>query len=32
MLQTLGPGGYTAIVRGKSGATGVGLVETYARD
>jgi hypothetical protein len=32
MLQTLGPGTYTAIVRGKSGGTGVGLVETYARD
>ena len=32
MLETLGPGTYTAIVRGKSGATGVGLVETYARD
>ena len=32
ILQTVGPGNYTAIVRGKSGATGVGLVEAYARD
>ena len=30
ILQTLSPGGYTAIVRGKNEGTGVGLVEVYA--
>jgi hypothetical protein len=29
-LQTLPPGGYTAIVRGAGGTTGVALVEVYA--
>jgi hypothetical protein len=29
-LQTLAPGNYTAIVRGKDDTTGVGLVEVYA--
>jgi glucose/arabinose dehydrogenase len=29
ILVTLQPGGYTAIVRGKNGTTGVGLVEAY---
>jgi cyclophilin family peptidyl-prolyl cis-trans isomerase len=29
VLQTLVPGGYTAIVRGASSATGTGLVEVY---
>ena len=29
ILSTLGPGAYTAIVAGESGATGVGLVEVY---
>jgi hypothetical protein len=29
MLAQLGPGAYTAVVRGKSGATGVGLIEAY---
>jgi hypothetical protein len=29
ILATLGPGGYTAIVAGKDGVTGVGLVEVY---
>lgn len=29
IVQTLVPGNYTAIVRGKNGATGVGLVEAY---
>ncbi len=29
ILQTLAPGAYTAIVSGKSGGTGVGLVEVY---
>ena len=32
ILHTLGPGTYTAIVRGKSMGTGVALVETYALD
>ena len=32
ILQTLAPGAYTAIVRGKSGTTGVGLVEAYDLD
>ena len=29
LLQTLAPGSYTAIVRGKNNTTGVGLVEVY---
>jgi CSLREA domain-containing protein len=29
ILATLAPGGYTAIVRGKAGTIGVGLVEVY---
>ncbi len=29
IVTRLGPGAYTAIVRGKSGATGIGLVELY---
>jgi hypothetical protein len=29
LVTRLGPGAYTAIVRGKSGSTGVGLVELY---
>ncbi|CAN5481980.1 hypothetical protein BH18VER1_BH18VER1_18410 [soil metagenome] len=29
IVETLPPGAYTAIVRGKSGSTGVGLVEVY---
>lgn len=29
LLQTLAPGNYTAIVRGKNNTTGVGLVEVY---
>jgi hypothetical protein len=29
LLQTLAPGAYTAIVRGKNSTTGVGLVEAY---
>jgi hypothetical protein len=29
ILATLAPGAYTAIMRGKNGATGVGLVEVY---
>ena len=29
ILSTLAPGDYTAIVRGKSDTTGVGLVEVY---
>ncbi len=29
ILATLVPGSYTAIVRGKNGATGIGLVEAY---
>jgi plastocyanin len=32
ILQTLAPGAYTAIVRGKNGGTGVGLVEAYDAD
>jgi Matrixin/Putative Ig domain len=32
MLLTLRPGNYTAIVRGKGGATGVALVEVYNLD
>lgn len=31
VLRTLLPGAYTAIVRGKNGAVGVGLVEVYAK-
>ncbi|HMJ06323.1 MAG TPA: hypothetical protein VK474_08735, partial [Chthoniobacterales bacterium] len=30
LVATLAPGGYTAIVRGKNGTTGVGLVEVYS--
>lgn len=30
ILETLAPGAYTAIVRGKDGATGVGLIEVYS--
>ena len=30
IVKTLTPGRYTAIVRGKNGTTGVGLVEIYA--
>ena len=29
LLATLAPGNYTAVVRGKNGTTGVGLVEAY---
>jgi hypothetical protein len=29
LVRTLPPGGYTAIVRGKSNTTGIGLVEVY---
>ena len=29
IVATLGPGNYTAIVRGKNNSTGVGLVEVY---
>ena len=32
ILRTLGPGAYTAIVRGKNMTTGVGLVEVYAQN
>jgi hypothetical protein len=32
MIRTLDPGAYTAIVRGKSNGTGVGLVEAYDLD
>jgi hypothetical protein len=32
MVATLAPGAYTAIVSGKNGGTGVGLVETYDLD
>jgi hypothetical protein len=32
MVQSLVPGAYTAIVRGKNGTTGVGLVEAYDLD
>jgi HYDIN/CFA65/VesB family protein/lysyl oxidase len=32
LLQTLSPGGYTTIVRGTGGTTGVGLVEMYDVD
>jgi hypothetical protein len=30
LTETVGPGNYTAIVRGVGGATGIGLVEIYA--
>ena len=30
IVSTLTPGAYTAIVKGKGGATGVALVEVYA--
>lgn len=30
IFATLGPGAYTAIVRGKNGSTGIALVEVYA--
>jgi hypothetical protein len=29
LVRTLPPGSYTAIVRGKNGSTGIGLVEVY---
>lgn len=32
ILRTLSPGEYTAIIRGKDGGTGVGLVEAYDLD
>ncbi len=32
IVQTLQPGAYTAILKGKSGASGVGLVEVYDLD
>lgn len=32
MVQTLAPGNYTAIVKGKNGGTGIGLVEAYDLD
>jgi hypothetical protein len=32
VLQTLGPGRYTAIVRGANNTTGIGLVEVYKLD
>jgi hypothetical protein len=32
IVETLAPGAYTAIVSGKNGATGVGLVEVYDLD
>jgi len=32
ILRTLPPGAYTAIVRGKDGSTGIGLVEAYDLD
>lgn len=32
IVETLAPGAYTAIVRGKNGGTGVGLVEVYDLD
>jgi hypothetical protein len=32
IVATLGPGNYTAIVSGKAGATGVGLIEVYHID
>ena len=32
VLATLPPGGYTAVVRGRNGATGIALVEVYDTD
>jgi hypothetical protein len=32
VLQTLGPGRYTAIVRGANNTTGIGLAEVYKLD
>jgi hypothetical protein len=32
LIQTLAPGPYTSIVRGKDGASGIGLVEFYTLD
>ncbi|MFN2476967.1 MAG: NF038122 family metalloprotease [Chthoniobacterales bacterium] len=32
VVQTLQPGAYTAVLRGKDGGTGIGLVEAYALD
>jgi hypothetical protein len=32
LVQTLAPGNYTAIVRGKNGGTGIGVVEAYDLD
>jgi uncharacterized delta-60 repeat protein len=32
LMQTLAPGNYTAIVSGKNGGTGVGLIEVYDLD
>lgn len=32
MIETLGPGGYTAVMSGKNGTTGIGLVEVYDLD
>ncbi len=29
LLQTLAPGNYTAVVRGKDNTTGIGLIEVY---
>ncbi len=29
IIRSLGPGSYTAVVRGKNGGTGVALVEVY---
>lgn len=31
ILVTLNPGGYTAIVRGANGSTGIGIFEVFAR-
>ena len=31
-METLAPGAYTAIVPGKNGTTGIGLVEAYDLD
>jgi len=32
MVETLDPGGYTAVMSGKNGTTGIGLVEVYDLD
>lgn len=32
IVQTLQPGAYTAVLRGKDGGTGIGLVESYGLD